>query len=80
MDYGFSRFFDPEPVTIFGQSDIYEHCNEAMHSVYFNGYYFYIKDDDLRSKRVFLLLNHFYQLKATVASANTGTILSLPVG
>jgi len=52
---------------------------DAYVSVYYRGYWFYIADNDIKSKRTFLLLHQLYQLQAS-ETKSMGPILTLPIG
>jgi len=52
---------------------------EAYVAVRYRGYWFYIDDSDIKSKRTFLLLHQLYQLQASETKSK-GPLLTLPIG
>lgn len=56
------------------------HCpKHAYLSVYYRGYWFYIDDADIESKRTFVLLQQVYNLQAKIQEKET-PLLSIPLG
>lgn len=52
----------------------------ATINTFYNNAYFYIDDEDIRSKRTFSMLTAFYQMTAGLPAKNNDLVLTLPVG
>ncbi len=52
----------------------------ASINTFYNDAYFYIDDEDIKSKRTFSMLTEFYQMTAGLPAKNNDLVLTLPVG